>query len=46
MTLPGHGNRARRVIVSIDPDLPQVYWNSARLAQLLTNLLGNVIKFT
>src|SRR5262249_14270062 len=34
------------VTVAIDPDLPQVQANSARLAQVLTNLLANAIKFT
>jgi signal transduction histidine kinase len=34
------------VSVVIAPDLPHVHGNSARLAQVLTNLLANAIKFT
>jgi signal transduction histidine kinase len=34
------------VTVMIAPDLPQVQANSARLAQVLTNLIANAIKFT
>jgi signal transduction histidine kinase len=34
------------VTVAIAPDLPQVQANSARLAQVLTNLIANAIKFT
>ena len=34
------------VTVAIAPNLPQVQANSARLAQVLTNLIANAIKFT
>ncbi len=38
--------RGLAVTIVIAPDLPQVQANSARLAQVLTNLLANAIKFT
>jgi len=38
--------RGLAVTVAIAPDLPQVQANSARLAQVLTNLIANAIKFT
>jgi len=38
--------RGLAVTVVIAPDLPQVQANSTRLAQVLTNLLANAIKFT
>jgi signal transduction histidine kinase len=34
------------VTVAIAPNLPQIHGNSARLAQVVTNLLTNAIKFT
>jgi signal transduction histidine kinase len=38
--------RGLGVTVAIAPDLPRVHANSARLTQVLTNLLANAIKFT
>jgi PAS domain S-box-containing protein len=38
--------RGLALTVAIAPDLPQVQANSARLAQILTNLIANAIKFT
>jgi signal transduction histidine kinase len=38
--------RGLALTVAIAPDLPQVQANSARLAQVLTNLIANAIKFT
>jgi signal transduction histidine kinase len=38
--------RGLAVNVAIPPALPRVYANSARVAQVLTNLLANAIKFT
>jgi signal transduction histidine kinase/PAS domain-containing protein/uncharacterized membrane protein len=38
--------RGLALTVAIAPNLPRVHGNSARLAQVLTNLLANAIKFT
>ncbi len=38
--------RGLQLTVEALPDLPQVYANAERLAQVLTNLLSNAIKFT
>jgi len=38
--------RGLALTVAIAPDLPRVQANSARLAQVLTNLIANAIKFT